>query len=525
MGNNDGIIIDGVTFTLGEVGGAFVFSGGGDDYVRLPSNMFPVPTDGVDGNTPFTFELWFRTTASGVILGQQDVEPFELTPGGNVPALYVGTNGQLYASLFWSSGDQLSSPGLVNDGNFHHVAVTYDGANQTLFLDGAALGTIPFVQQGYATNYLYELGTGWTDGWTNTPGGWFPFHGAVDEVSFYDRALIPTEVQSLFLAGSSGKCGGSGPALRHRYSFNGSLEESVVTDSIGGANGAIAFASTTFPFTNGVPDGSAFSGTGTLNLSGTSGYVQLPSHLVSGFSNLTIEAWITWSGPATSVWQRIFDFGFNDAGLNQSGNGTNYLACYTARGGTQLLGFEETTVNPFGTVPDPQGLVLSGPTTVPLGDRLYVAVTYDPIAGSAKLFQNGMLVGSASGTFNRLNRIADFNNWLGRSQWQRDPFFKGSFDEFRIWEGVLTPDEIASHYAGGPDQPIVITRPVLHLDASPGNITLWWSTNNTAAFHLESTLDFRSGWIPITNIVTTVNSRYQVVLPTTASRALFRLKQ
>ena len=33
-------------------------------------------------------------------------------------------------------------------------------------------------------------------------------------------------------------------------------------------------------------------------------------------------------------------------------------------------------------------------------------------------------------------------NWLGRSQWPADAYFKGSLDDFRIYNRVLSPAEI-----------------------------------------------------------------------------------
>ena len=93
----------------------------------------------------FTFEVWIQTSAAGVILGQQDLPPFNSTLGGYVPAIYVGTNGLLYAQAFWGTGAQLISPGVVNDGQFHHVVITYDGAMETLYLDSVSIGSAPFV--------------------------------------------------------------------------------------------------------------------------------------------------------------------------------------------------------------------------------------------------------------------------------------------------------------------------------------------------------------------------------------------
>ena len=201
----DGVLIGGVQFTNGKVGTGFLISGSGDDYIALPQNLFPFPFSG-EGNTPFSFEVWFQTSSNGVILGQQDQAPFNGGLGGYVPAIYVGTNGLLYAEMFWSAAPQLISPGTVNDGQFHNVVVTYDGTVEELYLDGVSIGSTPFTQEGYAATYYYQFGTGYTGGWDGTTGEWSPFAGVIDEPSIYSRALTATEVAALFHAGSAGKC-------------------------------------------------------------------------------------------------------------------------------------------------------------------------------------------------------------------------------------------------------------------------------------------------------------------------------
>jgi hypothetical protein len=199
--SHPGTLVGNVGFAAGKVG--LGFSVANDSYVALPNNLFPYPTSGT-GNSPFSFETWFATTASGVILGQQDTTPFN-TPSGYVPALYVGTDGKLYVALFWSGFAQITTA-TVNDGLFHHVAVTYDGTTQNLYLDGTLIGSKPFTQRAYAANYFYQLGTGYAAGWPGATGGWFSFDGIIDEASVYNRALTAAEVAAIFNAGSNGKC-------------------------------------------------------------------------------------------------------------------------------------------------------------------------------------------------------------------------------------------------------------------------------------------------------------------------------
>ncbi len=521
---NSGIMFGAITFVNAEVGKGFAFTGSGDDYVYLPPNLFPYPTQG-PGTAPFSFELWFKTTAGGVILGQQDSAPFAPPALGSVPAMFVATNGTLQAAFFWSGGVQLGSTASVADGRFHHAAITYDGAREVLYLDGVAVTNTAFVQQAYSTNYHYQLGTGWTDGWVGAPGGWFPFAGTLDEISFYNRALTPTEVAALFTAGSAGKCTGpAGPLLVHRYSFSEPGGATRVTDAVGGANGTLLFSSPT-SYTGGTPDGSGFTGSGRLSLAGTNGYVSLPPGLISSLSNLTLEAWVTWNGPTNSVWQRILDFGFNDQGTNASGTGTNYFILCPARGGSELLGFEETTVNPFGSVQDTNALVLTSPNYLLVGQETFIAVTYDPIAGSAKFYVNGSLVNSSTHPLNPLSRFADYNDWLGRSQWSRDPYFSGQYDEIRIWEGVLSAQDIAAHYSAGPDE-VFVASPTLKIAHAGANLVLSWPISAGSGFQLQSTSNLRlPSWTVVTNSVGVSNLFYQVSLPMSGAAGFYRLAQ
>ena len=525
-GINHGTVMGGGGFAPAKVGRGFLFSGGGDDYIALPPDLFPMPSSGT-GNAPFSFEFWFKTTAGGVILGQQDQLPFGTDIAGNVAAIYVGTNGHLYALMFWGVQDPLESPSSVADGLFHHVAITYDGIMETLYLDGTGIASTALTQEAYAGTYYYQLGTGWTDGWPATPGGWWPFTGAVDEVSMYLRGLTSEEVSTIYQAGSYGKCGPSqNSAMVYRFSFNEPAGSDVAVDSVSAARGELLFAGAEPPYTNGLPDGSGFTGTGRLSLRGTNGYLSLPPRLISWFSNATFEAWVTWNGPATSVWQRVWDFGYNDLGTNRSGTGTNYIIFSPSRGGTEVMGFEETIVNPFGQDIDPYSLILYGTGKMPIGQLVYLAVTYDPMTNSAKLYVNGSLVSSIEKSLNPLRQFTDYNNWLGRSQWSRDAFYNGEYEEFRIWDGVLSAEEIAAHSAAGPNQEFVRVRPRIFHTRFGSDFILSWNTNYASEFRLQTANSPLSPtWNNVNISVEATNTRYQVRLPMTESSAFYRLKK
>ncbi|HJQ24187.1 MAG TPA: PKD domain-containing protein, partial [Blastocatellia bacterium] len=206
IGGSDGTLRNGASFATAKAGQGFSLDGL-DDFVQLPDNLFAFPTGGT-GNTPFSFEAWFKTSGGGVIVGQQTAAPFS-TPNGYVPAVYVGTNGKLYVEMFWAgSVSQIVSARAYNDGVFHHVGVSYDGATERVYVDGGLIGSQAQTQVSYFGSYKYELGIGYTNGWPATNGGWYPFNGVLDEVRVYNRALTATEMAGLYLADSDAICGG-----------------------------------------------------------------------------------------------------------------------------------------------------------------------------------------------------------------------------------------------------------------------------------------------------------------------------
>ena len=214
LGKYNAVLQNGAGFAGGEVAQAFNLNGT-KQFVSLPSAVIPYPTSGATSTQPISVDAWFSTTAGGVILGQQDVAA-PATPVGHVPAIYVGTDGYLYAELFWKGAVApiSSAPVKVNNGVFHLVAVTFDGTSEAVYLDGTQLGSTPFIQTGYATSYQYQIGTGFTSAWPAGNGGYFYFQGLIDEVEIFNRALSHSEIQALLSAASAGKCKNQEPVAR-----------------------------------------------------------------------------------------------------------------------------------------------------------------------------------------------------------------------------------------------------------------------------------------------------------------------
>ena len=99
IGTNNGTLQNGATFASGIVAQAFSLNGI-NQFVSLPGGVISYPTDGASSTQPISVDAWFSTTTGGVILGQQGLATPPTMPSGSVPAIYVGTDGFLYAELF-----------------------------------------------------------------------------------------------------------------------------------------------------------------------------------------------------------------------------------------------------------------------------------------------------------------------------------------------------------------------------------------------------------------------------------------
>lgn len=161
-------------------------------------------------------------------------------------------------------------------------------------------------------------------------------------------------------------------------------------------------------------------------LDGSTGYVSLPNDIVEDISDFTVAAWVYRNSSATKQSERIFDFG--------SGTG-RYMFLSPNSGGTIRFAI---TLNGYHNERN-----LKGTAPLPSSQWTHVAIT---LSGTTlTLYVNGSQAGQTNDvafTPWRLGPTAQ--NWIGRSQFQADPYFNGAIDEFRIYRGALPADQIAA---------------------------------------------------------------------------------
>ncbi len=93
--------------------------------------------------------------------------------------------------------DGVPSAADLLDGEFHHLAGTWDGTALRFYVDGVLQGTAPHTTPAASPGAL-EIGSWWGEARR--------FVGVVDEPSIYHRALAETEIQAIVAAGPAGKC-------------------------------------------------------------------------------------------------------------------------------------------------------------------------------------------------------------------------------------------------------------------------------------------------------------------------------
>jgi hypothetical protein len=78
----------------------------------------------------------------------------------------------------------------------------------------------------------------------------------------------------------------------------------------------------------------------------------------------------------------------------------------------------------------------------------------DESGGSLSLYVDGSLQ-QATAYSGSLTQVNDLYGYLGRSLYEVDPYYDGSFDEFRIYDVALTKAQLDYSIAGGADAPFL----------------------------------------------------------------------
>ena len=161
------------------------------------------------------------------------------------------------------------------------------------------------------------------------------------------------------------------------------------------------------------------SGEQSVFLNGSDAYLMLPPAVATS-RQITIATWVRWNGGG--VWQRIFDFGSdtNQYFLLTPNNGDDMRFIIMNGGGEKIL---------------------STGKKLDTGKWHHVAVTMGD--NGVCIYLDGEMVASTTSITLRPSDILPARCYVGRSQYDADPYFKGYIDDFRIYNYALSADEIA----------------------------------------------------------------------------------
>ncbi|MCS6316515.1 MAG: DUF4347 domain-containing protein [Nitrospira sp.] len=202
-GNNyDGTLTNGAAIDTTDatdiVGGAKLSLDGVNDYVDLSAH-----SANLAGFTQGTIADWIKTTSTfETIFSISDT-----ADTGSSAALFLGASGYLTYEVRENGVLQLAvyrSSATINDGNWHHVAVTVGASGNSLYVDGvlATAGQLTY-DAGNATTQSFfssvtsldSMAIGRNQG---SGGGTWYTNGAIDDVRGYDRVLTEGDIAQLY---------------------------------------------------------------------------------------------------------------------------------------------------------------------------------------------------------------------------------------------------------------------------------------------------------------------------------------
>lgn len=195
QGGNNGTPQGTLAFPAAKVAQGFGFDSDDDRVVIPHNNNLNVQAPG------FTADFWMKGIKNqpqslatifekSHALGSANGWVFQVNSSTGRMQFAIG-NGSGFPDVF--------GVGDVLDGNFHHIAGTWDGSTMRLYVDGALQpGATPL------STPVGNTGTVNIGFWHAGPSRFY--RGIADELEIFNRALSQTEIQALFDAGSAGKC-------------------------------------------------------------------------------------------------------------------------------------------------------------------------------------------------------------------------------------------------------------------------------------------------------------------------------
>jgi hypothetical protein len=169
---------------------------------------------------------------------------------------------------------------------------------------------------------------------------------------------------------------------------------------------------------------------GALKLDGAQKqYVQLPNDILEGRQGISIASWIN-LGQALA-WDRLFDF--------NAGASTWFFFSPTGwNDDTKTFGTRCATRTTSALAPE-----IMMTETISIGTWHHVAVVF--AKPFLRYYLDGVLKAERDGISFGPDGLGKTNqNWIGRSVYPADPYLTGMVDDFRVYTGALTSEQISN---------------------------------------------------------------------------------
>jgi hypothetical protein len=406
--------IEGAKWARGRYGGGLEFKGSEHDVVKIPASSE------LNFEEEFTLEAWVRPASStdklAPILGKT-------TGGGSGSAslsyyLYAGNSesrpfGEVQHTL--GTGSRATAPTGLTGQTWTHLALTYDGAKERLYVNG--------VQVAETTTEAPVTTTGELQIGAETEHAEY-FSGRIDEVRIYNRALEGAEVGADMEVPI--ETPRSGPVAS--YSFDeGEAGVTTVEDTSGHGHAATIEGAKWARGRYG----------GGLEFKGSEhDVVKIPASSELNFEEeSTLEAWVR---PASSTDKLAPIVGKTTGG----GSGSASLSYYLYAGNSESKPYGEVQ-HVLGT-----GKKATASSPPPGATWTHLALTYD--GAKERLYVNGVQVAETT-TEAPVTTTGELQ--IG-AETEHGEWFSGRIDEVRIYNRALNGGEVGADM----ETPIVTPR-------------------------------------------------------------------
>ncbi len=450
----DGSLVGGPAWTTGQHAGGLTFDGS-NDFVSLGSNLSVLRHVNAA-----TVTAWIRPASALAAGSYREIVSVSVNAAAptNVSRVALalqgdGTGGDIFAggrSTETEPQKNLADDSSLTVGEWVHVAGVIDFAAKTIRIhkngQQTATASAPFILNRTPNSVSTSAAIGAQDA-----GGSNFFHGDMDDVRIYCRALSVQEIQDLVMK----------DCLMARWKFD---EGSGTTAADSSGNGVTA------TLANGAGWGTGQFGSA-ASLDGVNDHVALPASLtmLRRAGAATIACWVKLAAlPPAGAFRELVSLSVNDP------NGPTNLS----RAALALTG-DGTAADVFAggrsTDTESQQTLTAPAANIPANVYTHVAAVLDFGGDSIKIFVNGTL--SASGLVNFSQAAtpdtASTNGALGAQDKGDSNFLAGLLDEVRVYCRALSSSEIQNLAT------VAVPPAPTGLQATPGDtqVTLAWNAS------------------------------------------------